>query len=282
MVEIHTGLIERLEERAEGDTPAAEKATNELQQTRGLLAKATEAIDKLYELYNRTKRDFGVQCQRVIGHVVWSPAMSVGTAPYDFTKDVCVVKLDKARFLRNFRGNVIDLGTVMEAVKLMSKIRPSTDREPHFKYPAECLLEPTTILPESRMRHPDTQDHDGGKSHYVIKRGLASLPTIGRTTGYFSCVREYFPNGTHRDSSEWTILPYSDGRYASAFAVGGDSGCVVVLGTGEFGGIVTAGSGRMEFADTTYATPMFWLWSVIKAQFPNADLECFNESSVFD
>ena len=108
--EIHRESIERLEARAEGDTPAAEKAKRELKKTRELLAETTDAINELQEFYERTKKDFGKPSQRVIGHVVWSPAITVGTAPHGFTKDVCVVKLDKSRFLPNFKGNVIDLG----------------------------------------------------------------------------------------------------------------------------------------------------------------------------
>lgn len=109
-VEIHGESIERLEAGAKGDTPAAKKAKKDLEKTREVLQETTDAINQLYELYTQTKNDFGKSSQRVIGHVVWSPAITVGTAPHDFTKDVCVVKFDKARFLPNFKGNVIDLG----------------------------------------------------------------------------------------------------------------------------------------------------------------------------
>ena len=104
--EIRRRSIGRLEGRAEGDTPAAEKAKKELRKTRELLEEMTDAINELQELYKQTKMDFGKPSQRVIGHIVWSPAITID----GFTKDVCVVKLDKARFLPNFKGNVIDLG----------------------------------------------------------------------------------------------------------------------------------------------------------------------------
>jgi hypothetical protein len=108
--EIHRESIGRLEGRAEGDTPAAEKAKKELRKTRELLEETTDAINELQKLFVQTKKDFGKPSQRVIGHIVWSPAITIGTAPHGFTKDVCVVKLDKARFLPNFEGNIIDLG----------------------------------------------------------------------------------------------------------------------------------------------------------------------------
>ena len=108
--EIHRTSIVRLERKAEGDTPAAEKAKKELRKTRELLEETTDAINELQEHYEQTKKDFSKPSQRVIGYVVWSPAITIGTAPHGFTRDVCVVKLDKARFLPNFKGNVIDLG----------------------------------------------------------------------------------------------------------------------------------------------------------------------------
>ncbi|KAH7890436.1 hypothetical protein F5I97DRAFT_1922768 [Phlebopus sp. FC_14] len=137
-------------------------------------------------------------------------------------------------------------------------------------YPDERLLEPGGILAEDRMRHPDTKDHDGENCLYVIKRGLTTLTTIGHATGFFSHAREYFANQTHRDSIEWAILPYDND--SGAFSKGGDSGSMIASGIGEFGGLLTGGSGRTESSDITYATPMFWLWLIIKAKFPNANL----------
>lgn len=94
---------------AVGDAPAVKKAKKELEKTRELLEEKTDEISELQELYEQTK-DFGKPSQRVIGHIVWLPAIAAGTAPYGFTKDISVVKLDKARFLPNLKGNVIDLG----------------------------------------------------------------------------------------------------------------------------------------------------------------------------
>ncbi|KIO31335.1 hypothetical protein M407DRAFT_220464, partial [Tulasnella calospora MUT 4182] len=184
--EIYRESIERLEGKMEGDTPAAAKARRELRKTRELLEETTDAINELQKLYDQTRKDFGKPNQRVIGHVVWSPAITVGTAPHGFTKDVCVVKLDKGRFLPNFKGNVIDLGTEIEAPKFVNKMYPRTDAQPGFKYPADRLLKLKEILADDRMRHPDTKGHDGENCLYVIKRGLTTLTTIGRATGFFS------------------------------------------------------------------------------------------------
>ena len=167
-------------------------------------------------------------------------------------------------------SNCLYPGAEIEAAKFVNKMYPRTDAQSGFKYPDERLLGLRGILAEEGMRHPDTTDHDGENCLYVIKRGLTTLTTIGRATGFFSCAREYFANQTHQDSIEWTILPYDND--SGAFSKRGDSGSMIASSTGEFGGLLTSGCGRTESSDVTYATPMFWLWLIIEAKFPNANL----------
>ncbi|KAG8219257.1 hypothetical protein J3R82DRAFT_96 [Butyriboletus roseoflavus] len=92
-----------------------------------------------------------------------------------------------------------DFGTEIEAAKFVNKMYPRTDTQPGFKVPSRTP--PQDILTEDRMRHPDTKDHDGENCLYVIKRGLTTLTTIGRATGFFSYVREYFANQIRTDNS---------------------------------------------------------------------------------
>jgi hypothetical protein len=152
----------------------------------------------------------------------------------------------------------------------LTKMCPRRGVPLSFEYPLDRLLELRDILAEDRIGHPDTKDCDGENCLFVIKRGLTTFTTIGRANGFLSCAREYFPNQTHRDSIEWAILPYDN--ESGAFSKSGDSGSMIVSGSGKFGGIITGGSGVTEPSDITYATPMFWLWPIIKARFPNADL----------
>jgi len=146
---------------------------------------------------------------------------------------------------------------------------PRTDSQAGFEYPIDRLLELKDILTQERMHHPGTTDHDGKTCLFAIKRSFSTLVTIGRATT-FSCVREYFPDQTHRDSTEWAIVARD--HQSDVFSECGDSGSLIASGAGEFGGLLTGGCGRKEVWDITYATPMFWLWPIIKAKFPNATL----------
>lgn len=72
--------------------------------------KVKTTIEELKKFFLKIK-EWANPKDRIIGHVVWAPPISVHTtAPHGYTTDICVIKLNQKRFSRNFRGNVLDLG----------------------------------------------------------------------------------------------------------------------------------------------------------------------------
>ena len=143
--------------------------------------------------------------------------------------------------------------------------------DPTFKYPDDRLLRLRDLISEDLMCNPDMLDHDGESCLLVMKNGNTTGVTIGRATGIFSFVRQYFDNNTHQSSKEWAILPYD--YKSGVFSTPGDSGSIIADSRGRIGGLLTAGSGNTESSDITYATPFFWLLPHIKVNgFPNAHL----------
>ena len=104
---------------------------------------------------------------------------------------------------------------------------------------------------------------------YVIKRGLTTLTTIGCLTGFESHVRYYSTLGSH-DSVEAAVYPYDD--HSGPFSKGGDSGSLIVDALGKFIALLNGGTGLSDSSDITFGSPMYWLWEIIKAQFPGANL----------
>jgi hypothetical protein len=96
--------------RVEGGGPNAQQAAGDLEETQRELAKTQVAIVELKKFFVKIKKEWTNPKDRIIGHVVWAPPVSVSTAPHNYTKDVCVVKLEKKKFFKNFKGNVLDLG----------------------------------------------------------------------------------------------------------------------------------------------------------------------------
>jgi hypothetical protein len=95
----------------------ATKAAGGDQQAAADLAKFQQNLDdtratitELRKFFATLKKDWSEVNNRVIGHVVWSPPITGLTPPHGYTRDVCVIKLDKEKFLPSLRGNAIDLG----------------------------------------------------------------------------------------------------------------------------------------------------------------------------
>jgi len=88
-----------------------QQAVVDLAKVQQKLDETRETIVELKKFYATLKRDWSKVNDRIIGHVVWAPPITGLTAPHGYMQDVCVIKLDKERFLPNFKGNAIDLGT---------------------------------------------------------------------------------------------------------------------------------------------------------------------------
>ena len=86
------------------------QAERDLAATEDDMKNRKEAIEALKAFFVTMKKDWSEVNDRVIGHVVWAPPITGLNAPHGYTKDVCVIKLDKKKFWPNFMGNVIDLG----------------------------------------------------------------------------------------------------------------------------------------------------------------------------
>jgi len=93
--------------RLEND-PNAEQVTRDLGETERQLNVMRNTIEALKKFFVKMKEREKPK-DRVIGHVVWAPPISVNEPVYGYTKDVCVIKLNK-KLLRNFKKNVLDLG----------------------------------------------------------------------------------------------------------------------------------------------------------------------------
>ncbi|CAE6507643.1 unnamed protein product [Rhizoctonia solani] len=249
-----------------GDAQAASK----LAATQSDMDQKIATIEDLKMFFVKMRKEWSELNNRVIGYVVWAPPISVHTPPHNYTKDVCVIKLDERKLLPNFKGNVVDLGPEIEPGTFMSRMYPRDDAQSEFDYPGNRLFELTDILSAAKIRKPSSQDQNGDPVRYVIKRGSTTLTTIGCMNGFESHQRRYSPFG-NIESVEAAIYPYDND--SGPFSRSGDSGALIVGSLAELGALLTSGTGPTNSTDITYGTPMHWLWDeVIKLQFPEANL----------
>ena len=103
--------IEGFEEREKGtNTVDVEKAKAGRIETQGLLDKAENAMEALGALLDQVKKDWKKLDNRVLGHVLRSPAISLGVGEHRFTEDWGIFQIDRAKLGDGFQGNKLDLG----------------------------------------------------------------------------------------------------------------------------------------------------------------------------
>ncbi|KAL1761683.1 hypothetical protein FB107DRAFT_285953 [Schizophyllum commune] len=222
------------------------------------LAAAQAEFDALAQFKTQIHSRWWKPEDRVIGHVVWAPAIARGLHS-SYTTDICVIKIKKRKF-KNFRGNVLSLGREIALREFIMRMKASISAR--FTYPENGLLPLHGILPVADIANPKRAPCR------VIKRGLATQTTIGTLSAFLATVRHYSLSGTF-DTDELAILSDSEASFSRV----GDSGSVIVDGLGRYVGLLTSGMGEAQTSDITYATPMESVWKIIQQKFPGAELD---------
>ena len=183
----------------------------------------------------------------------YSPQQSAqARRPNDFTMDWALYQVDPSK-IKNFAGNVIDLGHDISCEKLNQALNPSIQNPYKFSYPASRQWKIGNIcIPLDEIRNPKTFDKNNSPALSVVKRGKTTGVTCGVSNEVKSYVRTHNTDKSSFEFKEWAILGYD--KSFSPFSTQGDSGALVVDAEGRMGGIVTGGSGFSAETDVTYAT----------------------------
>lgn len=158
----------------------------------------------------------------------------------------------------------------MSASKLKALIYERVDVSSEFKYPDDGLLPLRGMLTADQVNNPTNLNLEGGRLRRVLKRGFTTNTTVGTLTKFMSFVRQYFQTG-NQESLEVAILSHE--QDSGTFSKGGDSGSLIVSARGEFIALLTGGTNKgTDASDITYATLLEWVWELVKAEFPGANL----------
>jgi hypothetical protein len=100
------------EEESEKDNKKDNSVKRERERVEGDLRAAEASIKTLNRFHDQVTKYWSEESQRVIGHIAYSPPITVGTGTKPYTEDWALIELDRTKIdWNNFRGNVIDLGT---------------------------------------------------------------------------------------------------------------------------------------------------------------------------
>ena len=158
----------------------------------------------------------------------------------------------------------------MSESKLNSLIYERVDVPSDFRYPDNGLLHLRGMLTADQINNPTNLNLKGDRVSRVLKRGFTTNTTVGTLTKFMSFVRQYFRN-SNEESLEVAILSHE--RDSGTFSKGGDSGSLVVSTIGEFVALLTGGTNKgTDSSDITYATLFEWVWELVKAEYPGANL----------
>jgi hypothetical protein len=103
--------IEGFEEREKGtDAADVEEAKADRIETQRLLDKAEKAMKVLAVLLDRVNKEWRKLDDRVLGHILRSPAITLGVGEHRFTKDWGIFLVNRDKLGEGFQGNKLDLG----------------------------------------------------------------------------------------------------------------------------------------------------------------------------
>jgi len=220
---------------------------------------ATATATALDEFVNYLLTNWRTDDNRVLGHVIFSPPIALGVGPDGFTQDMAIIAVDASKFdLGSFPCNVIDLGFKYSPQTLTSMMHGNIKNLHSFDFPVDRLLRLQGSITVEEMRNPKMLDQNGQPCIMVLKRGPTTGLTVGCANNVISYTRYYgVVTGV---SKEWAILPFD----RAPFSDKGDSGCVVVDGSGRIGGILTGGGSATDTTDDiTYVTPFQFIMDTI-------------------
>lgn len=148
-----------------------------------------------------------------------------------------------------------------------------------FEYPEDRLLRIQGIVPEELLSDLGTHKKNEKKNEHqgltVLKDGGSTGLTIGHVTGMESFIR------TEGGIQSIELAVYNVDR-SKPFSKTGDSGSLVVDGSGRMVGLLHAGTRKKRSlqnedsgVDVTYVTPMYWLQPRVKEWYRHADFDCY-------
>ena len=217
-----------------------------------LLSRANDAYEKVLAFNDRDAR--------VSGAVYFSPPIAAAQSPIVWTKDYCLLEMDKAKLPAGEDvTNTLDIRRQMEDIYSTNNlIRAQRVNQPSFNFPDDGLIQIKGLIPLDEIRSPrgPLENHQHDPCIIVMKKGATTGLTFGCPSELMSTVRNCLPDGGQIETREWAIPGSFENKHV-AFSKAGDSGAAVLGLDGRLGGILTRGAGADVglSVDITYASP---------------------------
>jgi hypothetical protein len=113
-------LVELLADRPE----AADASYNlDLKNKEQDLQRVKSDVGILNDFFKLLKSTWSDALDRIIGWLDWAPKIANNVDPRRYTRDIGVITLEKDKFVKNFKGNFVYLGTLFFCLSSFSYLR---------------------------------------------------------------------------------------------------------------------------------------------------------------
>ncbi len=155
-------------------------------------------LDEFLKLLSSTWSD---PLNRIIAWLDWAPKIANNSDPRRYTRDIAVMTLEKAKFVKNFKGNFVYLGAFFLClssfffsssdvnINFSWQVHPRRDhrlllphaaKPPVFEYPKNHLFRLLGCVDAAGLSNPYFLDKDNNPCFTVAKEGQATDLTFGR------------------------------------------------------------------------------------------------------
>ncbi|EJT96658.1 hypothetical protein DACRYDRAFT_85650 [Dacryopinax primogenitus] len=232
------------------------------------LQKAQSDVGVLDEFLKLLKSTWNDALDRIIGWVDWAPKIANDADSRRYTRDIGVMTLERDKFVKNFKGNVVYLAGKFTRAEINACFYPNAANPSVFKYPKDHLFRLSGVVGPVALSTPYFVDKNNNPCFIVAKAGQATDLTFGRQ----SELEAYTCRDLEGLSVSWEIAVFNWGSNKhSNFSAKGDSGSAIFNAEGKLVALLHSGMPRGTSNHVTFGTPGHYVMELVLQYYPDAD-----------
>ncbi|KAJ2914835.1 hypothetical protein MD484_g5580, partial [Candolleomyces efflorescens] len=260
----------------------------DLQRKESDLKKAKLDVGILEDFLKLLRTTWSDPINRIVGWVDWAPEVSKNVDSRRYTRDISVITLERNKFIKNFKGNLVYLGAFSFYLSFSSSphdsaagkfprdeiiacFNPNGANPPGFKYPTNHLFRLSGFVDAAALSEPYSLDENNYPCFTVAKVGQSTDFTFGRQSELeaWTC--------SDLVGESWEVAFFNWGGRPSKhgdFSAKGDSGAAIFNAEGKVVAMLHSGLSHGGSNYVTFGTPGHFVEEVVKERYPDADFSC--------
>ncbi|CAZ79969.1 unnamed protein product [Tuber melanosporum] len=238
------------------DPPEEEDAdyNRDLKDKEQQLQKAESDVGILDDFLKLLKSTWSDAFDRIIAWIDWAPKIANDADPRRYSRDIGVMTLERDKFVKNFKGNVVYLAGKFTRAEINTCFYPNAANPPVFQYPKDHLLRLSGVVDAAALSNP------------VAKERQATDLTFGRQ----SELEAYTCRDLEGSSWEVAVLNWGGNKHGN-FSAKGDSSSAIFNAEGKLVALLHSGMPRGMSNHVTFGAPGHYVMELVLEEYPDAD-----------